>query len=109
MTLKELEPCSPLSQCFGKTPKCKRECEEDSCRIVPVPKCQDVEDTVSHFFITYLTKIVKMKGIMNIFFFCTVHYLKSPKMSWHFPLNFVQQKLTCLVTLFDRKLQFSTN
>ena len=50
MTPKELEPCSPLSQCFGKTPKCKRECEEDSCRIVPVPKCQDVEDTVSHFF-----------------------------------------------------------
>ena len=49
MTPKELEPCSPLSQCFGQTPKCKRECEEDSCRIVPVPKCQDVEDTVSYF------------------------------------------------------------
>ena len=61
MTPKELEPCSPLSQCFGKTPKCKRECEEDSCRIVPVPKCQDVEDTVSYF------------DHLPITFFCTVY------------------------------------
>ena len=38
---------------------------------------------------------------------------KSPKMShlnfWHFPPIFVLLKLTCLVTLFDRKLQIFKN
>ena len=33
---------------------------------------------------------------------------KSPQMShlWYFPMNLVLLKLTCLVTLFDRQLQF---
>ena len=35
--------------------------------------------------------------------------LKGKFEFWHFPPIFVQLKLTCLVTLFDRKLQFFKN
>ena len=37
------------------------------------------------------------------------NHSKTPHIPWHFPPIFVLLKLTCLVTLFDRKLQVFKN
>ena len=50
MTFEEMQPCSPISQCFGQPPKCEKVCDEATCSIVPIPKCKDVEDTVKTNF-----------------------------------------------------------
>ena len=41
--------------------------------------------------------------------FVGVHNRRTVRIFWHFPPNFDLLKLTCLVTLFDRKLQVFKN
>ena len=55
----------------------------------------------------------KFKYFGDFWILCRSHCLKIPQNVafefWHFPPIFVLLKLTCLVTLFDRKLQICKN
>ena len=65
-------------------------------------------ETLSHFTLVYGTSSIVIYGSHTL----VENYLKCLILSlqfWHLPLIFVLLKLTCLVTLFDCKLQVFKN
>ena len=91
-------PCGPNTRCLtrpGSAFAISCECKEG--------KIRKIEFSVKNF----CGKFVKIETFAS---FCTV-FEKSEKCHsrtfqfWHFPPIFVLLTLTCLVTLFDRKLQ----
>ena len=64
------------------------------------PKFSLISDVDYKVHTTYLSQSHCLKITQNVAFDFSL---------WHFPPVFVLSKLTCLVTLFDRKLQYFKN